>query len=363
MKYLKKIYLIVLLSVGLGCVTASEITKRAKTVENLTGKEHDPMYNCTPIELAKAENFAEIAKYLSTVGDWIDAKDYITLAEKYARIAYKNSRDRKCLSDTDLDGIPDIEDQCPKTPGVKENHGCPIPDRDGDGIPDKEDKCPTKPGPPINHGCPIIDTDGDGIPDNKDKCPKQPGPPITQGCPIIDTDGDGIPDNRDKCPKEPGPPINHGCPYKDTDKDGIPDDQDKCPTKPGPKENNGCPYKLIKITDNMIVLKQKIFFKFGKAVIQRRSYPILDEIAQAMKDHPNWKVEIQGHTDNVGSASYNKKLSRRRAFAVYKYLISRGISPSRLTYVGYGEERPIADNSTPEGRAVNRRVEFHIIKK
>jgi len=292
------------------------------------------MYNCTPVALAKAEAYADFANHESEVGDSISAKEYLLLAEKYARLAYRNSRDRACLSDTDLDTIPDIEDQCPKTPGVKENHGCPIPDRDGDGIPDKKDRCPTKPGPAINHGCPIIDTDGDGIPDHKDKCPK-----------------------------EPGPPINHGCPFKDTDKDGIPDDQDKCPTKPGPVENNGCPYKLIKITDNMIVLKQKIFFAFNKAKIKERSYPILNEIAQALKDHPKWKIEIQGHTDDRGSARYNQKLSEKRAFAVYKFLISKGIEPDRMTYIGYGEERPIEDNATEEGRAVNRRVEFHIVNK
>jgi outer membrane protein OmpA-like peptidoglycan-associated protein len=317
-----------------GCITRGEVKTRVKAVEDLTGKEHDPMYNCTPVALAKAEAYADFANHESEVGDSLSAKEYLLLAEKYARLAYRNSRDRACLSDTDLDTIPDIEDQCPKTPGVKENHGCPIPDRDGDGIPDKKDRCPTKPGPAINHGCPIIDTDGDGIPDHKDKCPK-----------------------------EPGPPINHGCPFKDTDKDGIPDDQDKCPTKPGPVENNGCPYKLIKITDNMIVLKQKIFFAFNKAKIKERSYPILNEIAQALKDHPKWKIEIQGHTDDRGSARYNQKLSEKRAFAVYKFLISKGIEPDRMTYIGYGEERPIEDNATEEGRAVNRRVEFHIVNK
>jgi len=316
-----------------GCITKGVVNKRAKAVETLTGKERDPMYNCTPVALAKAEAYSNFARYSSSVGNSIDAQEYIALAEKYARRAYKNSRDKACLSDTDLDTIPDIMDNCPKTPGVKENHGCPISDRDNDGIPDKDDACPDKPGPVINHGCPIIDTDGDGIPDNKDKCPKVPGPP-----------------------------INHGCPYKDTDKDGIQDSKDKCPTKPGPIENNGCPYKLIKITDNMIVLKQKIFFAFNKAKVAHRSYAILTEIAQAMKDHPKWKIEIQGHTDDRGSARYNQKLSEKRAFAVYKFLMSKGIHKNRMNYVGYGEEKPIEDNSTKEGRSVNRRVEFHIVK-
>jgi len=324
---------LVFLMTSAGCITRGVVESRAKKVENLTGKEHDPMYNCTPVALAKAEAYADFSRHSSSMGNSIDANEYILLAEKYTRIAFKNSRDEACLSDTDLDTIPDIRDRCPKTPGVKENHGCPIPDRDGDGIPDKDDACPEKPGPAINHGCPIIDTDGDGIPDNKDKCPKQPGPPIT-----------------------------HGCPFKDTDKDGIPDNQDKCPKKPGPVENNGCPYKLIKIKDNMIVLKQKIFFGFNKATIKTKSHPILKEISEAIKGHPKWKINIQGHTDDRGSAQYNQKLSEKRAFAVYKYLMSKGVPSDQMSYIGYGEERPIEDNSTAEGRSVNRRVEFHIVK-
>ncbi|GEM_PF-1802550 len=121
------------------------------------------------------------------------------------------------------------------------------------------------------------------------------------------------------------------------------------------------PYKLIKVTKKKIVIKQKIYFETGKAIIRPESFPVLDEIAQVLKDNPGLRIRIEGHTDSVGPASYNLRLSQKRANAVRNYLISKGIDPSRLEAVGYGESRPIAPNTTPEGRAKNRRVEFVII--
>ncbi len=121
------------------------------------------------------------------------------------------------------------------------------------------------------------------------------------------------------------------------------------------------PYKLIKVTKKKIVIKQKIYFQTGKAIIRPESFPVLDEIVQVLKDNPWIRLRIEGHTDSVGSAAYNLRLSQKRANAVRNYLISKGIDPSRLEAVGYGESRPIAPNTTPEGRAKNRRVEFVII--
>ncbi|RKX69963.1 hypothetical protein DRP53_06475, partial [candidate division WOR-3 bacterium] len=100
-----------------------------------------------------------------------------------------------------------------------------------------------------------------------------------------------------------------------------------------------------------------------KATIKPESYPILDEAAAILTSHPEIRVEIQGHTDSIGSDAYNLKLSNLRANAVRTYLIERhGIDPSRLVARGYGESRPIADNRTKEGRAQNRRVDFVILK-
>jgi len=110
------------------------------------------------------------------------------------------------------------------------------------------------------------------------------------------------------------------------------------------------------------IVLRGINFEFGKATIKPDSYGILDEAAKVLKDNPNLKVEIGGHTDSVGSDSYNTKLSFERANAVRQYLVSvHSIDPSRLIAKGYGEGMPIADNKTKDGRAMNRRIEFFII--
>jgi outer membrane protein OmpA-like peptidoglycan-associated protein len=106
-----------------------------------------------------------------------------------------------------------------------------------------------------------------------------------------------------------------------------------------------------------------INFDFAKATIRPDSYPILDEAAQNMKEIPELKVQIEGHTDNIGSNEYNQKLSEERANAVRNYLISRhGIQSTRIVAVGFGESRPIADNTTDEGRQLNRRIDFVILE-
>jgi len=113
----------------------------------------------------------------------------------------------------------------------------------------------------------------------------------------------------------------------------------------------------------MVIHLRGIKFDFNKATIKPESYPILDEAAAILTSHPEIRVEIQGHTDSIGSDAYNLKLSNLRANAVRTYLIERhGIDPSRLVARGYGESRPIADNRTKEGRAQNRRVDFVILK-
>ncbi len=104
-------------------------------------------------------------------------------------------------------------------------------------------------------------------------------------------------------------------------------------------------------------------FEFNKASLTPESYPILFYAVQNLNENPDTKVEIQGHTDNIGSDQYNLKLSERRAQTVRDYLVSKGIDPSRLTVKGYGETMPVADNSTPEGRSLNRRIEFKVLNK
>jgi outer membrane protein OmpA-like peptidoglycan-associated protein len=228
------------------------------------------------------------------------------------------------------------------------------PDRDKDGTPDDSDPCPDVAGPTNTKGCP--DRDSDGIADKDDTCPDQAGIAAFMGCP--DTDGDGISDNKDACPSVKGTAAMNGCP--DTDGDGIADDADKCPTVVGVASNKGCPE--VKIDDKAKEIFKKamtgIQFETGKDIIKKTSYPILDNVVQVLKDNPKWDVEVQGHTDNVGKAESNKALSQRRAEAVDNYLISKGIDKNRLTAVGFGPDKPVADNKTPAGRAKNRRVEF-----
>jgi len=104
-------------------------------------------------------------------------------------------------------------------------------------------------------------------------------------------------------------------------------------------------------------------FEFNKARLTPESYPILFYAVQNLNENPDTKVEIQGHTDNIGSEQYNMKLSEERAQTVRDYLVAKGIDPSRLTVKGYGESMPVADNSTPEGRLLNRRIEFKVLEK
>ncbi len=218
------------------------------------------------------------------------------------------------------------------------------------------------------------DSDGDGYPDAIDKCPteKEDGKPPepTDGCPAAsDRDGDGIPDSVDQCPDKAedkdGIQDDDGCPEYDVDNDGIPDTEDKCPTQPGPRssvaEKNGCP-SLTKVTENGDVeLLQPIEFETGRAVIKPGSFPILDEVVTLMKSRGSIKMGVYGHTDSRGIAAMNMKLSSDRAASVMGYLISHGITSSRLQSQGFGQTKPIADNNTDAGRAKNRRVEFKIL--
>jgi outer membrane protein OmpA-like peptidoglycan-associated protein len=183
--------------------------------------------------------------------------------------------------------------------------------------------------------------------------------------PDEDWDKDGVPNSKDRCPRDPGPPELEGCP--DRDGDGIPDIDDKCPDEPGPVENEGCPLKpdepLVEIETERLSLKDAIHFDTAKDTIKPESFKILDQIAELLRQHSELKkVRVEGHTDNVGGAGYNKDLSERRARSVVRYLAEKGKVPaSRLESAGYGFERPVASNATATGRAKNRRVEFTIL--
>ncbi len=273
------------------------------------------------------------------------------------------------VNDDDRDGILNDKDKCPTEPEDKDNYkdddGCPEPDNDGDGVLDGPDRCPIVAGPKENAGCPDGDKDGDGLVDRLDKCPEQAGPKENEGCPDTDKDGDTVVDRLDKCLEEKGDPKNDGCPWPDTDKDTVVDPFDNCPTEAGPPDNQGCPKQvkqLVVITSEKLVIKEQVYFDFNKATIQPRSFPLLDQVMKILTNHPEIKLmQIEGHTDNVGDAAYNRTLSQQRADSVKAYLVKKGIAADRLRAMGFGPDKPQDSNETKTGRDNNRRVEFNIV--
>jgi OOP family OmpA-OmpF porin len=204
------------------------------------------------------------------------------------------------------------------------------------------------------------DTDGDGIVDSLDKCVTVPGVIKYNGCPIPDTDGDGITDDRNSCVTTPGVLKYDGCPVPDRDGDKVNDEMDQCPDMPGVTAYKGCPVIRDSVDKKLSMAAKNIFFATGSNELLPESYTALDEVVRILKEHPEVKLDIEGHTDNIGNNADNKLLSARRAKAVLDYLLKNSISTSRLRSFGYGETIPIADNATAEGRAINRRVEMKI---
>lgn len=242
-------------------------------------------------------------------------------------------------------------------------------DRDGDGILNDVDACPEVAedldGYKDEDGCPELDNDRDGLIDDCDQCPDRPedmdGYQDEDGCPDPDNDGDGVIDAHDNCPDEAedldGFQDADGCPDPDNDGDGVLDTADKCPGTPAGFEVDtvGCPLVAELKTE---VILEGVTFATGKAELKASSFETLDKVVESMLAWPEVAIEIQGHTDNSGSAALNRNLSRERAESVQAYLKEKGIAASRLTAVGYGENTPIATNATQEGRAINRRVEL-----
>jgi len=147
------------------------------------------------------------------------------------------------------------------------------------------------------------------------------------------------------------------CP--DRDKDGIPDNVDRCPDVAGPMDNWGCPtYKKLVIKRDKLELKERIYFAWDQAVLQDVSFPVLDEVVQALKDNKGFRVQVEGHTSSEGSDDHNQTLSEKRAEAVLDYLVAHGIEKERLVPTGFASSVPVDTNATIAGRENNRRVEF-----
>lgn len=399
--------LAVLVLLASGCVSGNQIRATAGVVdEDLKLAREQGAMDCAPRELAEGEAHLTFALGELSKGNWVRASQHVETAQTAAEQAVELSRG--CVEevlirepdpppvivsieeeeeeeeepvgffmvDSDGDGLPDEVDRCPDEPGPAWNLGCPVDgmlDSDGDGIPDEIDECPYVPGPEENEGCPWPDRDGDGVPDHLDECPDEPGPAWNDGCPIEDRDGDGIPDDEDRCPDDYGIPELDGCPPRDSSGDGIPDHLDACPDEKGSPDHDGCPppepepepreYTLVELHRDRIEIRQRVHFETAKWRILQESFELLNEVAQVMKDHPNLQIRVEGHTDSVGGAAMNLRLSQNRADSVREYLINQGVAPDRMEAIGFGLTRPIASNETAVGREQNRRVEFRIIER
>jgi outer membrane protein OmpA-like peptidoglycan-associated protein len=258
-----------------------------------------------------------------------------------------------CPLDRDNDGVADYLDACIDVAGVTSLKGCP--DTDLDGLTDAEDRCPTVVGTLELKGCP--DADKDGIVDIDDKCEgTKTGYKVdATGC-TLDNDKDGLVNEEDACPELAGILVFRGCP--DTDQDGVSDNNDRCPEIKGTIENKGCPAiakeDIVKIT----VIASKIYFETGSDKLKLISNSQLDDLVIILNRYSGVSLTIEGHTDNVGDDTSNQELSQKRTLSVKSYLVSKGVPEARLTAIGYGETKPVADNKIASGKAKNRRVEL-----
>lgn len=238
-------------------------------------------------------------------------------------------------ADTDGDGLTDGDEVLKyKTDPNKA-------DSDGDGLSDGDEVMKHKTDPLK------ADTDGDGLNDGDEV--------MTYKTDALkaDTDGDGLTDG-DEVKKHKTDPLK-----ADTDGGTVSDGAEVArgsnpldPTDDVPKK------KEIKVEVGKAIVLEGIVFKTGSANIEPRSEETLEEAFNTLDQNKDITVEIRGYTDNVGSPRANLRLSQRRADAVKAWLVKKGIAANRIVAKGYGQENPVGDNSTPEGRQKNRRIEF-----
>ncbi|MCB9683041.1 MAG: OmpA family protein [Alphaproteobacteria bacterium] len=411
--------LVLMCTMSAGCVAAKEMRRELDSTERLIEKTRKMFGSaCAPVDFATAESQASFARIEFDQGNARRALLHTTAASEAAARAWASTetcggkdydgdgiadvvdqcpeqpedidgdrdedgcRDLDPYGDIDRDGIRNIDDDCIEEPedydGHNDEDGCPetSEDSDGDGVIDATDKCPNEAedldGFKDVDGCPDPDNDMDGIIDLRDNCPTAPEDlddwDDDDGCPDDDNDGDGVHDLDDNCPNQPGARDNRGCPTSDLDGDGIADLNDACPDKPetrnGYLDDDGCPDEAtaatvkVKVDRQRLKLDQAIRFTGTTAELQTGSYALLDEVARVIKDLPDVRVRVEGHTDATGDESADMALSRRRAEVVFDYLVAKGVPSDRLTVEGYGGTRPIDTNRTAAGRENNRRIEF-----
>lgn len=257
-----------------------------------------------------------------------------------------------CASlDRDGDGVANGADICPEHAGLAKLSGCADTDDDADGVLNLADACPKVAGRTSLGGCLPPDADADGVPDADDRCPREAGVTSASGC--ADADTDGLADAADDCPAQAGP--LGGCP--DGDGDGIADGRDACPTAAAPGSSDGC--AAVAVVKTGLALSDKVQFELNRDVIAASSLALLDTVADTLKAHPELsRLVIEGHTDDLGPAAFNRALSLSRAQAVRRYLIEHGVDAARIEAKGFGPDRPLTPNTDSAARERNRRVEF-----
>ena len=258
------------------------------------------------------------------------------------------------------------------TLGVQFAFGKSSHDTDNDGIRDRDDICADTPGGAMIDatGCPT-DGDNDGVFDGLDKCDGTPAGATVDasGCPL-DSDDDGIYDGLDKCDGTPAGAVvdNSGCPL-DSDGDGVFDGIDQCNDTAAnlQVDQSGCPIAMTETEVQLLnpggITTSQIVFASSSAEIDVEHSAILMEIGETLARWPELQIEIIGHTDDTGSASFNQKLSEQRAQSVLDHFQANfpNVNTAQFKATGQGEDAPIADNKTVEGRQANRRVEFKVL--
>jgi len=322
--------------------------------------------DCAPEEFAKSQAQMDFAIIEIEQGDYIRAEDHLEEGFRMAKAAQRGAKN--CSRAIVVKATPKPTVVVVLTPTPKPTAiiilvtPTPTPVVI---IKETPTPTPTPATPTPTPDVTKIDSDGDGTPDLQDDCPGDVGPLANRGCPVRDADNDGVPDGNDECPTVPGFAAFKGCPPPDKDKDGVVDSADNCIDQVGPVTNKGCPelkFIVINKETKRIELKQTIHFASGKAIILADSFGILDEVAKVMRENTTMEVRIEGHTDSDGPATANLALSKARADSVRAYLAKSGVGPARMRAVGLGETSPLGENRTNEGKSINRRVEFHITK-
>ncbi|MCG8555642.1 MAG: OmpA family protein [Proteobacteria bacterium] len=358
-------FLVALFLVSSGCGQGARIQGRLDLVRQILREaELEGAYRCAPRELAVARAHASFARVELRQGNAGDAQAHLRVAEPNARAARTLSATRACRdalgsarssARSSARRGADASRVSPRDPNRGQAR-CPGAVARGAGIPELLD-CPER-----------ADTDSDGVVDRVDSCLLQredlDGYLDGDGCPDPDNDLDGVADAADKCPLEledlDGVDDLDGCPDPDNDADGLPDDIDRCPLVPGPASTFGCAqaFKRLQLTKRFVLVKEPIRFVRAGSEIAPASFSILDELAHLLHDFPRLRLKIVVGAPSRGSRARGLQSSRARAEALRRYLVDRGVAPSRLTARAYGATRTGEQRALVSGPSATRRISF-----